>query len=376
MDKELQELIRVSRLFGGDPSYVIAGGGNTSYKNDERIWIKASGISLATIDENGFVSLSREKLKVISQKQYSSDPLLRENEVKADLHAAIVAPENLRPSVETSLHDLIGYRYVVHTHPTKVNGVMCSQQAEAVCKQLFGNRALFVPYTDPGYILFKKVAAGIEQYQAEQGVEPSVIFLENHGVFVGADTTEEIERIYADLMSAIETKLLYPLPGRDKKEWKPAVAAQIARVHPGYAGFTAIGLQSELTAHFVADGGVFAKACKSFTPDDIVYCKAHYLYIPAQRSEQELLDKTGELVAAYFGRYGYLPKVLALQGEGIVGVEENLKSALNVLDVYENILKISFYSENFGGPKFLNDEQIAFIDNWEVENYRRKMAKS
>jgi len=57
MIKELQDLIRVSRLFGSDPSFVIAGGGNTSYKNEEKIWIKASGISLATIDENGFVSL-------------------------------------------------------------------------------------------------------------------------------------------------------------------------------------------------------------------------------------------------------------------------------------------------------------------------------
>jgi len=40
------------------------------------------------------------------------------------------------------------------------------------------------------------------------------------------------------------------------------------------------------------------------------------------------------------------------------------------------ILKISFLSEYFGGPKFMTKAQIEFIDNWEVENYRRKMAKS
>jgi rhamnose utilization protein RhaD (predicted bifunctional aldolase and dehydrogenase) len=376
MDHDIQDLIRVSRLFGSDPSFVIAGGGNTSYKNEEKIWIKASGISLATIDETGFVSLSREKLKLISTKKYSQDALLRESEVKADLHEAIVAPKNLRPSVETSLHELISYRYVVHTHPTKVNGVMCSLRAKEACQEMFGEDVLFVPYTDPGYILFKKVAEGISQFSAVHGIEPRIIFLENHGVFVGADTTEEIESIYAGIMSAIEARLRFPLPGKEKSELLSVVTGQIESVHPGYEGFKAIGMKSGLIDLFVSNENSFSKANKSFTPDDIVYCKAHYLYIPMQESGPENLSKARELVSGYFSRYGYLPKVLALQNQGIVGVEESIKSAQNVLDVYENILKISFFTENFGGPKFLNDEQIAFIDNWEVENYRRKMAKS
>jgi rhamnose utilization protein RhaD (predicted bifunctional aldolase and dehydrogenase) len=141
-------------------------------------------------------------------------------------------------------------------------------------------------------------------------------------------------------------------------------------------GFKATGIQSELISRYILDDQKFARANKSFTPDDIVYCKAHYLYIPTQKNDAELVAKTTELIDAYFEKYGYLPKLLALQQTGIVAIEENTKSAQNVLDVYENILKISFFSENFGGPKFMNDEQIAFIDNWEVENYRRKIAKS
>jgi len=376
MEQGIKDLIAISRLFGGDPSFVLAGGGNTSFKNEVRIWIKASGISLATIDESGFVSLSREKLSQISKRQYSEDPLVRENEVKADLHEAIVSPKTLRPSVETSLHDLIGYKYVVHTHPTKVNGVMCSMQAEQACRRLFGEKALFVPYTDPGYILFKKVAAGIKQFSDKFGTTPQLIFLENHGVFVGADTTKEIEKIYAEIMMIIESRLSRQLPGKERSDIQSILIDQIEKVHPGYEGFSAVGIRSELTDHFNKDEAAFSKVCKSFTPDDIVYCKAHYLYIPAQKNETENLRKATELVRVYFDRYGYLPKVLVLQKNGVIGVEESPKSAQNVLDVYENILKISVYSEDFGGPKFLNDEQIAFIDNWEVENYRRKVAKS
>ncbi|HWR99044.1 MAG TPA: class II aldolase/adducin family protein [Prolixibacteraceae bacterium] len=376
MDKDLQDLIRVSRLYGSDPSFVIAGGGNTSFKNEEKIWIKASGISLATIDENGFVSLSRAKLKLIAQKQYSTDPLLRENEVKTDLHEAIVSPKELRPSVETSLHELISYRYVVHTHPTVVNGVMCSLEAEKTCKEMFGEKALFVPYTDPGYILFKVVAEGIRQYTEKNGIEPGIIFLENHGVFVGADTTLEIEAIYAEIMSAIGRRLSHQLPATERGEIRSEVIDQVESLHPGFAGFKALGIKSELTDLYLTDETSFSKANKSFTPDDIVYCKAHYLYIPAQATDSDLLAKTREKIAAYFDKYGYMPKVLTIQHLGIIAIEESIKSAQNVLDVYENILKISFYSENFGGPKFMNDKQIAFIDNWEVENYRRKIAKS
>ncbi|MEI7828785.1 MAG: class II aldolase/adducin family protein [Prolixibacteraceae bacterium] len=376
MNKDLLDLIRISRLFGSDPSYVIAGGGNTSYKNEEKIWIKASGISLATIDEDGFVSLSREKLKDISTKHYSADPLLRENEVKADLHEAIVSPKTLRPSVETSLHDLISYRYVVHTHPTKVNALMCSQTAEESCKEMFGDNVLFVPYTDPGYILFTVVALGIKQFSDKQGSHPKIIFLENHGVFVGADTTEEIETIYTELMATISAKLRLQLPGTDRISISSVIADKIAQVHAGFAGYSAVGMKSNLTDLFLQSESAFRKANKSFTPDDIVYCKAHYLYITDHQKNSEILVMVAQKVEAYLAKYGYLPKVLAIQNQGVIAVEESLKSALNVLDVYENILKISFYTENFGGPKFMNDQQIAFIDNWEVENYRRKVAKS
>ena len=38
---EIDKLVEVSRKYGRDDRYVIAGGGNTSYKNEERLWVKA-----------------------------------------------------------------------------------------------------------------------------------------------------------------------------------------------------------------------------------------------------------------------------------------------------------------------------------------------
>ncbi|MFQ9502884.1 MAG: class II aldolase/adducin family protein [Alistipes indistinctus] len=79
---EIKQLIRISQFYGSDSRYVIAGGGNTSYKNADKLWVKASGHALATITEEGFAVLDRNKLNVISQKQYPADTAAREEEVK------------------------------------------------------------------------------------------------------------------------------------------------------------------------------------------------------------------------------------------------------------------------------------------------------
>jgi NAD(P)-dependent dehydrogenase (short-subunit alcohol dehydrogenase family) len=67
--------------------------------------------------------------------------------------------------------------------------------------------------------------------------------------------------------------------------------------------------------------------------------------------------------------------MVLLKGLGLVAVEDNHRSAGIALDVFEDLMKISLYSNNFGGQHFMNDREISFIDNWEVENYRRAVSK-
>ena len=69
----IENLIAVSRKYGSDARYVIAGGGNTSYKDDCHLWVKASGHALATIGEDGFAVLDRSKLNPMGEKAYSAD---------------------------------------------------------------------------------------------------------------------------------------------------------------------------------------------------------------------------------------------------------------------------------------------------------------
>ena len=133
---EIEKLVAVSRKYGADSRFVIAGGGNTSYKDDRHLWVKASGHALATIDEDGFAVLDRSRLAPMGTRLYSTDVNEREAQVKEDLAQANLTRDR-RPSVETSLHDCMEYAYVVHLHPTLVNALMCSRKAQECCRKLF-----------------------------------------------------------------------------------------------------------------------------------------------------------------------------------------------------------------------------------------------
>ncbi len=370
MEKNINQLIQLSIKFGKDPDYIIAGGGNSSFKTADKMWVKASGTSMATISEDGFVCLDREKMQVISQKQYSSDTSLREQEVKNDLHQAILFPEGKRPSVEASMHEIIDYAFIMHTHPTLVNGVLCANNSKEVIAELFGDEVVYVPYIDPGYILFKEVEKALLQYRKEKGSEPQLIFLENHGIFVGANTSEEIEQIYAD----VEQKLSAKVSSYQDVQLVYESEQLLSLVNPLDLGDELnrahkIANVSELSKKYVASKEAFEAVNKPFTPDNIVYCKSKYLYV-------EDTDSIKQQAEQFKQQNGYNPKLIAIQGKGIVAFEESEKSAQIVLDVFKDMMKVSFLTDSFGGPRPMTQEQIDFIDNWEVENYRRKMSKA
>ena len=71
-----------------------------------------------------------------------------------------------------------------------------------------------------------------------------------------------------------------------------------------------------------------------------------------------------------------LPKVIIIKDMGVFAISESYSSAEECLDVYEDLIKISYYASLCGGIKFLIPEQVAFIDQWEVENYRRKLSQT
>ncbi|KPL14025.1 MAG: hypothetical protein AMS26_12215 [Bacteroides sp. SM23_62] len=375
MQEDLQELVKISRFYGQDKNYVIAGGGNTSMKTADRIWIKASGFALSDITEEGFAMLDREKLRKIATDEYSEDPFQREREIKDGLAGANLTT-NRRPSVETSLHDLIQYTFVVHLHPTLVNGLMCSNEAADHVLKLFGDEALYIPYTDPGYILFKEVEKQLREYRMKAGKDPAIILLQNHGIIAGAETTGEIRKIYAEVFAKLEVAVTKKMPAGDlpigdlSTDILPALRMMLSTGE----NKTLRVRNNALVEHFSRSASSFQKISKPFTPDIIVYCKSNYIYCEAKGSPEEILKELQTLITAFEKDFGYAPKVILVRGLGMVGVGDNAAGADIILDVYEDLMKISWLSESFGGPHVMSPRDIRFIDTWEVENYRRKTA--
>ncbi|HET9572034.1 MAG TPA: SDR family NAD(P)-dependent oxidoreductase [Bacteroidales bacterium] len=372
--KEIQDLIDISRFYGADSRFVIAGGGNTSFKNAEKLWVKASGSSLATITEDGFAVLDRAKLNILSERPYSDNAVEREEQVKNDLAVATLS-KGKRPSVETSMHNAIGFSYVVHLHPTAVNGLMCGNNAEADLKRLFGEKALYISYTDPGYVLFKKVEDSIKAFRLKFKEEPAVIWLQNHGIFVAANSIEEIKAHYTHIIATLDKAVVKPVPteARDTCSCTEQTVPAIRQILSKESLKTLKVRKNALVKHFYDSLESNAAIARPFTPDAIVYCKSHYLFIN-QDEPADILKEAAEAIPAFTANYGYQPKVILLKGIGIVAVGDNAAQCDIILDVFEDAMKIAYLAESFGGPHPMTQEQIDFIDNWEVENYRRSVA--
>ena len=63
-----------------------------------------------------------------------------------------------------------------------------------------------------------------------------------------------------------------------------------------------------------------------------------------------------------------------IRGLGVFAPGDNINAASIAIDVFEDVLKIAHYSLNFGGPNFMNDDDVKFIEEWEVESYRKGLV--
>ncbi|MDR2618578.1 MAG: class II aldolase/adducin family protein [Treponema sp.] len=371
----VQELAEISRFYGANPDYVIAGGGNTSFKDKDNLYIKASGTSLARAEPGDFVKMDRAALAKIWKKTYPSDPDARESAVLADMKAARVpGEEKKRPSVETLLHDILPFSFVVHTHPSLVNGLTCSQNGEEAAKELFKDDFIWIPSINPGYVLSKAVKDAMDKYRAEKGKAPGIIFLQNHGVFAGSDSVDGVKAVYKRIMETIGGRIK-----RQPRNCRPgprfhfnhtlmkeliSLAEKLNGSGPWFVRF----LRNPEIKKFTASRGSFAPLSSAFTPDHIVYAGSDPFFADSPAGLEEALK-------AYMQKTGVFPKTIALKGIGVFGLASSDKAAKNAVELFNDAAKVAIYSESFGGPRFMPEDQIRFINNWEVERYRSSISR-
>ncbi len=374
---ELEDLVTISREVGRDPEWVLAGGGNTSVKVQGVLSVKASGTALADVSESGFVRIDLERLDRIWSANYPQEPKEREAQALADLmDSRLPGEENKRPSVETLMHAMLPFTFVVHTHPGLVNGITCGNDGEKAVRKVFGDDVLWVPIVNPGYILAQTLRAAITSFTSAHGAAPQIILLQNHGLVVAANSIDEIRTLQDGIVASIRHHVdRYPdfspvaVP-------RPVAQAAEAAVRDALGVPDAKFFTNAEVARFAADRDALAPLMSPFSPDHIVYAGVEPLIVPpsGEGAGSITADQVRVPADAYRKRLGVTPKIVVFLGVGAVATGHGVKSVMTAEALFLDAIKVAVYARSFGGPHFLPEDQVAFIRTWEVETYRAKLS--
>jgi rhamnose utilization protein RhaD (predicted bifunctional aldolase and dehydrogenase) len=169
----------MSARVGRNILLVQGAGGNSSIKQNDLLWVKASGTWLADAEHNNiFVPVSLGAARAALAQGDDRVPL------------APGASTALRASIETSLHALMPHPVVLHVH--SVNTIAWAVRIDAreeFAKRLEGLAWRWIDYHHPGLPLAKVVNDALARDKVD------VLVLSNHGLVVGAETSAAAEAL-------------------------------------------------------------------------------------------------------------------------------------------------------------------------------------
>ncbi len=334
-EQEKKNMQMISNYAGIRVDYVQGGGGNTSYKFDDKIMaIKASGYSLAEVKtETGYVTVDYMMIK--QRYEALRDKAAADVEKETlDINMASITlldgMENKRPSVEVGFHAHLK-RAVIHTHSVYANILCCSEEGKEIAKEIFGTSEygyIFIPFINPGFALSMHIKDEVNKYQSLYGKQPEVIFIESHGIIVHDD----------DYLVAI-----------DIHEKVNHMIAEYFCVQP----FPEVSIKSDQD-WYISNTRYIADFINAFSADEtyfkeVVLYPDQMVYLGNNLGENILVDSDkGRII------YKTNEKRARVIEEIILGV------AYIVTEIKRKNLNL----------KLLCDEGVDFIRNWESEKYR------
>ena len=348
---DLKRLVALSRRYGSDQEWVLAGGGNTSFKDASTLYVKASGTALGSIAEGGFCAIDRARLGAMWQASYPADAEAREAAALADLMAAREAGETKRPSVETLMHGLFPQAYVVHTHPAAINGITCGREGRAAFESLFGDEGIWVPFVDPGYILAKTVKAAMEEFRARKGRVPALMLMQNHGFLVAGESLEEIDALSSRAMALVlaRVKRLPDQAARSADTREAAAAAEALSQLAGAEAAIRFRCDAE-TLSRAESAAAFAPLSSSFSPDHIVYAGHEFLRVAGVSGIEAAW-------ADFEKRNGAPPRIVVVKGLGSFACAKSASAAETAMLLFTDACKVAAYAGGLSEEKVIQQQR-------------------
>ena len=320
---QLKALRSVSARIGADPLLVQAAGGNTSLKQDGTMWIKASGTWLKdALIKDLFVPVDLAELLVAFKRQ-SPNCETCQTFVRSDANG-----NDLRPSIETTVHALMSQRVVLHVHCVNTIAYAILEDAEAQLGLMLGNtKWAFIPYARPGLPLANAIAQRLNP-------DTNVLILGNHGLVVAADTVADADALLTEVVR------LLSLPVR---RVPPLDVVELNRLLDG----TLYRPAQNAETHALADVNILSMA------KDSVYYPDHVVFL-------------GVGVSTNFEA---TPPLLVIPGRG-VAIHQDAKPAVEAMG--RCLVDVLRRTPDDAKLRRLTTEEIYALTNWESEKYRQQ----
>ena len=397
-----------ARLLGKTPELVIHGGGNTSAKdtikdrlgrNLDVLYIKGSGWDLGTIAPAGHPAVRLAPLLELRKLDKMSD-----EDMVAELRGALIDPSAPTPSVETLLHAFLPARFVDHTHADAILALADQPDGEKLCRQVYGDEMVWVPYVMPGFMLAPRTAGAFEA-ATRAGKKPWVIILEKHGIFTFGDTAKEsydrmiravtmAERRIADSRHTSMSRNVVAVRGLESR-LLPRIRGALAKLGgeaPERGPMVAVRATDPINDFLGRSNAEELCRVGCATPDHVLRTKPTAMFVRdpsygdldalGRRIEEELVeyghdyDKYFEQMSAEKKRtlkkLDSLPRVILLPGFGMVTMGKTITDASVVADVYEHDIYVMTDAADIGTYQPVSRSDLFDVEYWSLEQAKLK----
>ncbi|KUI24033.1 short-chain dehydrogenase [Mycobacterium sp. IS-1742] len=397
------ELIERSNRLGADPKNTNYAGGNTSAKGSETdpvtgqpvelLWVKGSGGDLGTLTEKGLAVLRLDRMRALVDVYPGVD---REDEMVAAFDYCLHGRGGAAPSIDTAMHGLVEAAHVDHLHPDSGIAIATAADGEALTKQIFGDRVVWVPWRRPGFQL------GLDIAEIRRA-NPQAIgtILGGHGITAWGDTSAEAEAHSLEIIHTAERYIAEhgrrypfgaPLTGHGAlpDDQRRAKAAALAPYLRGLAS-----TDKPQVGHFTDDPRVLEflscsehprlAALGTSCPDHFLRTKVAPLVLdlPADAPVDECRARLAELhetyrtdYRAYYERHagpdspamrGADPAIVLIPGVGMFSYGKDKQTARVAGEFYLNAIKVMRGAEAISTYTPIDEAEKFRIEYWALE---------
>ena len=406
------DLIGRSNRLGADPKNTNYAGGNTSAKGTETdpvtgepvelVWVKGSGGDLGTLKESGLAVLRLDRMRALVDVYPGID---REDEMVAAFDYCLHGKGGAAPSIDTAMHGLVDSAHVDHLHPDSGIAIATAADGEALTKEIYGDKVVWVPWRRPGF----QLGLDIAKIKSEN---PQAIgcVLGGHGITAWGDSSEESE---TNSLWIIDTAAAYiaehskadpfgpavdgygALPEAERRAKAAALAPTLRSIASADKPMVGHYTDSDVVLDFLAAAehprlAELGTSC----PDHFLRTKVKPLVLdlPATASVEDSIARLRELHEAYRADYqGYYdrnatpnspairgadPLIVLIPGVGMFSYGANKQTARVAGEFYVNAINVMRGAEGLSTYSPIDESEKFKIEYWALEEAKlQRMPK-